>query len=202
MSENQFNPGAADIEEAIMKSSDGSSEQNITAQIVSFSLSQSMDSASYTGTLTLLDGINLLEGFPIRAEESIDLRIKGHDLNTEINLKVQVYKIDEITVSESSGSVLFTINFVSAISYKASTRRVVVGLQRKSMDQVARYVFNKYYSPLNSDRIALDANNRTFAYAAYRKVITAEPERNFILQSTANMTDMVIPNYIPEEAMH
>ena len=48
MSENQFNPGAADIEEAIMKSSDGSSEQNITAQIVSFSLSHSMDSASYT----------------------------------------------------------------------------------------------------------------------------------------------------------
>ena len=202
MSENQFNPGAADIEEAIMKSSDGSSEQNITAQIVSFSLSQSMDSASYTGTLTLLDGINLLEGFPIRAEESIDLRIKGHDLNTEINLKVQVYKVDEITVSESAGSVLFTINFVSAISYKASTRRVVAGLQNKSMDQIARYVFNGYYSPLNSDRIGLDENNRTFAYAAYRKVITAEPERNFILQSTANMTDMVIPNYIPEEAMH
>lgn len=202
MPENQFNPGSADIEEAIMKSSDGSSEQNITAQIVSFSLSQSMDSASYTGTLTLLDSINLLEGFPIRAEESIDLRIVGYDKNTKLNLKVQVYKIDEITVSESAGSILFTINFVSAISYKASTRRVIGAFQRKSMDQIARSIFSKYYSPLNSERIGLDENNRTFAYTAYRKVITEEPDRNFILQTTVNMTDMVIPSHIPEQAMN
>ena len=201
MPDTQFNPGSADVIEAIMTSHDGTKSQNITGQITEFSLSQSMNSASYNGSLTLLDSISLFEGFPIRGEETIELKLQGHDLNTEVKIKTHVYSVDNITVDESSNKLLFTINFVSNLTYKASKRRVIKSFQRKSMDQIARLLFNTYFGPLGEKKYLDPVTNRTLEYAAYVMPITEEDEKNFILQPTANMTNCTIPNYVPVQAM-
>ena len=202
MPDTQFNPGSADIVEAIMTSHDGSNSQNITAQITKFSLSQSMSAMSYSGTLTLLDGISLFEGFPIRGEETITLKLQGHDLNTEVNLKVHAYSIDNITVDEASSKLLFNINFVSNLTYKASTRRIIKAFQRKSIDQIVRMLFNTYYGSLGKKEYLDPVTKRTLEYGAYVMPITEEEDRNFILQPTTNMTNCTIPNYLPTEAMN
>ena len=199
MADNQFNPGSADVTEAIMISHDGK-EQNITAQIVSFSLSQSMDT-SYSGTLTLLDSISLLEGFPIRGEETIQIRIIGHDYGTEVNLKVHVYSIDNIQPSESTSSVLFNMNFVSNISYNASRRRIIKAYTNKSLDTISQFMFHTYFAKLGAKDTLDPQKERKLLFNSYRLPIIEEPERSFIVQPTANMTDCIIPNMIPTEAM-
>ncbi len=201
MPDTQFNPGSADVVEAIMTSHDGGNSQNITGQIVSFSLSQSMNSASYNGSLTLLDSVGLFEGFPVRGEETLELKFKGHDLNTEVNLKVHTYSIDSIAIDESSSKLLFNINFVSNLTYKSSRRRIIKAFKQKSMDQIARELFNTYFGPIGGKRYLDPVTNRTLEYGAYVMPITEEENRNFILQPTTNMTDCTIPNYIPQQAM-
>ncbi len=52
MADTQFNPGTADVVEAIMTSHDGSkSRKHHGNKLCSFSLSQTMSSASYNGSL-------------------------------------------------------------------------------------------------------------------------------------------------------
>lgn len=197
----EFNPSSADISTAIIKNDLGQTK-DIASLIVSFELEQSLDTMAYSGKLKVLDTIGFMETFPLRGEEQINIKITSMDLATEKNLVTQVHSIDSIVPGESAGSLLYTIHFLSKISYEASKRKITKSYTRKSMDQIARIMFDLYFAKLG-DKDYLDKYDRTktLPYAAYRMPIISEPERSFYLQPTANMSDIIIPDFIPTEAM-
>jgi len=201
MSEQDFDPSGCDIEEAILRSYDGSKTADITASIVGFEISQSMDNVSYNGTITLLDTVGLFENFPLRSEETIQLKIVGYDLNTVINLNVNTYKITDMVPSESTNGVLFTLHFVSAVTFNASKRRISKFF-KSSIGGIAKEIFDTYFGRLDRvDYLDIDDKRKTLPFATGRHPIISEPDRNFFIQPTAGMSGLIIPRLTPSESM-
>ena len=202
--QNSFNPSGCDVTQAIIRSHDGSKSVDISAQIIEFEIVQSMDSVSYNGTLLVLDTIGLLEEFPLRAEETMDLKIVGYDLNTEVNIKTHIYRVSDIVPSESNNGSVFTIHFVSNITFEASKRRVTRAYQG-TIGTMAKEVFDVYFSRLDR-AVYLEIDDttdaRTLPFASARYPILAEEDRNLFVQPTASISRVIVPNLTPTEAMY
>jgi hypothetical protein len=201
----EFNPSGADITKAILSSHDGSKTTDISSLIVEFEIFQSMDAPSYNGTITLFDTTGLLEGFPLRAEELIDMTIISYDLGTEVNIKTHVYKVSDILPSESNNGVLFVIHFVSNITFNASKRKIVRSFSGK-MDEIVKEVFNTYYARLgqgqNTDQDPRARSARRLPYETRKYQTIEEPDRFFYIQETAaGRTRPIIPNFTPQQAI-
>lgn len=201
----EFNPSGCDITQAIIRSHDGSKQEDISPAIVEFELMQSMDTVSYNGSITVLDAVGLLEGFPLRSEETLDLRIIAHDFGTEVNLKTHIYKIADMVPSESNNSVLYVIYFVSNITYNASKRRITRAYRGK-IDDIVKEVFDTYFARLgNEQRTDQDPRARSarqLPYDTRKLAMIEEPERNFYIQSTGGQARPIIPYLTPTEAMN
>ena len=198
----EFAPSVCEVLNAVITSHSGGKKEDIANMVTKFEISQSMNAGSYNGSITVQDGIGLLEGFPLRSEETLDLKIKAFDLNTEVNIKTHVFRIDNIQSSESSNQVVYTINFVSNISYNASKRRIVKAYE-SSVSDIAKKVFNTYFASLGGTKyLDPDNGNRTLEFATARHTISEEPDRSFFVQPTENATRCIIPNMIPNEAMN
>lgn len=200
MTATQFNPGSGDVVSAIIKTHDGSRTEEISGLVVGFGITQSMNTMSYVGYIHVLDAAGFMENLPLRSSEKLDLKIRVHDLNEEIQLKTHVYKIDDIAPGEAAGSVMYKIHFVSNVSYQAGKRKIISAFSSKSMDMVARSVFDTYFSKLKEKNYFDDENN-ILEFASYRMPLIDEPEREFIAQPSVNVTDLVIPDYVPVQAM-
>tara|TARA_B110000977_G_scaffold107323_1_gene139754 strand:- start:5302 stop:6684 length:1383 start_codon:yes stop_codon:yes gene_type:complete len=197
----EFAPSTCEVLNAVVTSHSGK-KVDIAQMVTKFEIVQSMNTNSYSGNITVQDTIGILEDFPLRSEEKLDLKLKGYDLNTEVNLKTHVYKIDNIQASESSSTVIYNMNFVSNITYNASKRKIIKAYS-SSVSGIAKMIFDSYFAKLGETDY-LDANDRsrTLEYATARHIITEEQDRSFFVQPTENMTRCVIPNMIPTEAMH
>lgn len=195
----EFNPSGSDVTRAVITSDDGSLSTDISNIITEYEIIQSLEAVSYLGTLTVFDTIGLLER--LRAEETLELTINSYDLPTEVTLKGQVYKVSDIVPSESNNGVLFVMHFVSQVTFKASTRRIIKSY-RKGPHSIAEDIFDEYFSELDSPDY-LDPNDRsqTLPYASRRFPLKQESTRNFIVQPTGNFSKIVIPDMLPTEAM-
>jgi hypothetical protein len=198
----EFAPSVCEVLNAVITSHSGDKKEDIANMVTKFEISQSMDAGSYNGSITIQDTVGFLEGFPLRSEEMLELKIKAFDLNTEVNLKTHVFRIDNIQASESSSQVVYNINFVSNISYNASKRRITKAYD-SSVSDIAKKVFNTYFASLGSTNyLDPDNGNRVNEFATARHTISEEPERSFFVQPTMNITRCVIPNMIPTETMN
>lgn len=197
----EFNPGTCDISSALLVSYAGKS-LDMAAQIVKFDLDQSMSTVAYRGSLTVLDTIGLMENFPLRAEETMYIKILSSDLGTEKDLKVQVFRIDNIVPTESAGGLMYTMHFVSYVTWEASKRKIITSFQKKSVNQIVKSIFENYFSGIDAGDY-LDERDKTKVneLATARYELIAEPDRNLYIQPTANMTNCLIPDYIPSKAM-
>lgn len=197
----EFAPSVCEVLNAVITSHSGGKKEDIAQMVTKFEINQSMNTGSYSGSITVQDTIGILELFPLRSEETLDLKLKGYDLNTEVNLKTHVYRIDNIQASESTGTVIYNINFVSNITYNASKRKIIKAY-KSSISDIAKNIFNTYFASLGTtDYLDPNDRSRTLEYATARHVISEEPDRSFFVQPTTNMTQCVIPNMIPTEAM-
>ena len=92
-----FNPSSVEIIKAEIISYDNNTRRDIsTNYIYSFDITQSMDAVAYSGSISVLDTSNLLEGMPIRGEESLNFWIVGKDKETEIKIAAIIHKVDGI----------------------------------------------------------------------------------------------------------
>lgn len=201
----EFNPSGCDITQAILRSHDGSKEVDISPSIVEFEIVQSMDTVSYNGTITVLDTVGLLEGFPLRAEETLQLTIIGYDLGTEINLNTHIYKVSDILPSESNNGVLFVIHFVSVVTYNASKRRITRAY-KGGMNEIVKEIFDVYFtrlgSPQTTDQDPRARSARQLPYQTKKYPFIDEPERNIYIQATSGQARPTIPYFTPTEAMN
>ena len=84
----EFNPSRCEIIKAIITSHDDSQRLDVSGNFIGkFKLSQSMTSVAYKGSAFCLDTQGILESFPLRGEEKLELHIKAFDLGTTIKLK-------------------------------------------------------------------------------------------------------------------
>lgn len=196
-----LNPAGADITQAIIKSYNGSKQEDLAGRITKWEITQSMDSVSYNGVLTVFDTTGLLENFPLRAEESLDLEIVGFDLDTQLELKCRIYKIDNIIPSESNNGTYFKVHFVSDTTFKASIRKIIRSYQ-SSMSGIAKEVFDTYFTRIgNADYLDPDQRSRTLSYATARHTLLDNDKRNVFIQPAGNIGKIVIPRMTPSEAM-
>ena len=200
-----FNPSGADITEAILRSYSGSKSVDISGLIVEFEFIQSMEAQNWIGSLTIQDSTGLLENFPLRAEEYIDLTVVSYDLGTEVKLKTRVYKISDAIPTESNNGVLFVMHIVSDITFQASTRRITKAYEGK-MDEIVKEVFDTYFSRLgNGRRTDADLRSRSrteMPYETQKYSIISDSDRFFYIQeNTAGKSQVIIPYLAPAQAM-
>lgn len=137
------NPSAYEISKCIITSYDGSSSRDITSNFVGgFEISQSMFATSYSGVLTILDGAGVLDGLPIRGEETLELDITTFDQGEyTVKLVAHVWKISNIVPSTSSDSITYDLHFMSRASFFAATNTNITEGFRTSISFCAQKVF-------------------------------------------------------------
>ena len=144
--EETFNPGYCTIEQASLVTPDGESI-SIVGLIGRFDLQQSISSSTLTGSIDVLDGIGILTSLPIRAEETLLLTLKSHDLQTEVDLELQVIEIRNVAIQKESGDQYsYTLQFISKTSWLAMIENIVTSFKNKPASYCANQIFKKYFS--------------------------------------------------------
>lgn len=199
----EFSPSEAEVTRAILTSYDDSKTADITGNfITSFEINQSMNDVAWTGSMNIADASNILEGFPLRAEEKLELWIKGYDLDTEYKLRCRVHKVGNISPSSNSNMVTYTLHFISETSFNASLKKVLAPYIGP-ISTLARTIFQDKFAPLGpADYLDPEDRSRTLPLAAERRSIqTDEFERSLIVQPTVGITKVIIPDLSPTETM-
>tara|TARA_R110000796_G_scaffold3920_3_gene15013 strand:+ start:860 stop:2314 length:1455 start_codon:yes stop_codon:yes gene_type:complete len=204
-----FNPSEVQILKAELLSYDGITRRDIsTNYIYGFEIAQSMDTVAYAGKLNIIDTSNLLEGMPIRGEETLNLVLRGTDLNTVVRIAGIIHKVDDISPAGNSGGLTYAIHFVSKESFKASTKNVMTSFQDMP-SQMAYEIFKEYFVEDLGEASYKDQDNDkiNLPYQTVRYPITkngdvkSDPDRHFVLQPANNTTRVIIPDLKPTEAM-
>lgn len=191
-----YNPSQARVTKALVTSF-SDRKIDITATIGAFEIAQSLDQVGYRGYLVVLDSIGLLENFALRGEEKLDLEIVGTDFNTKIELKAQIYKINDVAITQPNDRLSYKIHFVSRVNYEASKKKVILPFQDETAGYVAEQIFRKYFSELSESN---DLEILPYGVKAFS--MNEDSKRKFYIQSTEGELKGVIPNFTPTEAMY
>jgi|TARA_R110000744_G_scaffold23233_6_gene58990 hypothetical protein len=208
MAEN-FNPSGVEIEKAELISYDGKTRTDIGSgnYIYGWSISQSMNAVAYSGTIDILDTSGILEGMPIRGEESLNLWLVGLDMQTQVKISARIHKVSDIKPKSNSGGATYTLHFISKQTFKASTKSITRSyLNRPS--EMAREIFDDNFASLDAgtkfdselSKIPLPYN--ATSYNIIKEGDTRnEPLRSFVVQPTDNKAQIIVPDLSPTEAM-
>lgn len=204
-----FNPGTVEVTRAELISYDGNTRRDISSNyIYGFEIEQSMDTVAYSGSINVLDTSNVLEGMPIRGEETLNLTLLGMDLNTEVYIAARVHRVSDIMPRPSTNGVTYTIHFVSKNSFKSSTKNVLEAFN-STPSTMAEKIFKKGYSDLRLpdfgdpllEKTSLPYESKVFDLIKDGKS-SDDPDRSFFVQPTKNPSQVVIPDLSPSEAMY
>lgn len=206
-----FNPTAVEILKAEIISFDKKTRRDIsTNYIYGFEITQSMDSVSYSGSIDVLDTSGVLEGMPIRGEESLNFWIKGMDLGTEVKIAAIIHKVSNISLMPSSGGLTYKLHFVSKHTFDCSTKKVTTAFL-DTPSEIAVKLFKENYAKLK-ESTSKDPDN-TAKQLPYQAVMypiinsgdlrdtSNEPDRNFVVMPAVNQTKLIIPDLAASEAM-
>jgi hypothetical protein len=199
------NPSAYEISKCIITSYDGSSSRDITSNFVGgFEISQSMFSTSYSGVLSILDGAGVLDGLPIRGEETLELDITTFDQGEyTVKLIAHVWKISNIVPSTGSDAMTYNLHFMSRASFFAATNTNITEGFKTSISFCAQKVFDKYFGKLSSDKdYFIEGTNRIRPYQTARISLEQDEGRSFVVQPTVGITTILMPDISGQEAMY
>lgn len=183
-------PSYARVRKAQLTSASGVS-YNLIDHITEFYISQSIDSVSLKGSLKILDSIGLLEDFPLRGEETLDLELEGLDTGVIKRIKAHVYSIGNIVVTDNNDAVGYDMNFVSDISYGAGKRRIIEPYET-IISEIVKSIFSKYFFQVPSP-------TRIQQYGVEYFQLTRD--KGLYIQPTEGIFRCIIPRYVPTEAM-
>jgi hypothetical protein len=197
-----FNPSVCEIQKAEIISYNNTAKRDITSSFISrFEITQSMDAVAYSGWLFVVDTIGILDGLPIRGEETLELWLKGMDLGTEVRISARIHKVSDITPTQSSNGVTYKLHFVSKTTFDSTTKRITEA-HTDTVSVMARKMFNAYYAKLGTGNFKKESDDSKFLpFGSSRYPIIEEPKRQFIIQPTYPSTNLIIPRLTPSEAM-
>lgn len=177
----------------------GGKKFDVQNAITKIDFTQGLDSLSYQATIEILDNTGLLENLPIRGEENLDLHIKTSDIKTEIKLKLFVYAVSDIKVSNDATGVMYNLKAVSRTSHNAGTKTVTEAFNLKS-EKIVKKIFQDHFAKIQPPA-------ETLEYDTQRHPIlegdSAEgSSKNLWIQpSTSGKLECIIPKYLPGKAM-
>lgn len=194
-----YNPSRASITKAQLFSyfaDDNNDEngENIIPFITGVSFVQSMGASGFRGSIEITNYTGLVNR--VRGEEKLILHLKGFDYDTEVKLKLQIYKITGVQPTKNLDGASFIMQFVSNFTYEASKLSVTEPFEDKKASYIAKKIFRKYYRDFTEDTSTLDEqlpfNTSRHKVAAFKKAYFQDTEGQF---------RVVIPNYTPGETM-
>jgi hypothetical protein len=197
MSIDAYNVIKARVTYAEFVNFDGSKRQIFTDLVTALTITQSIENVSLRGSVRLLDAVGLLSSFPLRGEERILLRVDpGNELG-EREIEGQVYRIDNVNVSDANDGVSYVVHFVSLTSFLASRRKIIRSFPQDSASFVAQKIFEEFFTSFTG---RIETISSALEFAVQKRPI--ERDRFFYVQPTVGLHDWIIPNYTPFEAMY
>jgi hypothetical protein len=195
--ESFVNPTYYKIKSALIKSQYANIEGiDITALITKIVLNSSIDSATMSGVIRIIDSVGLLENTPLRGEEQIKLELLDSKIINEnggIDMEIEnpytfigfIYKIDNVATKEVNDALVYDMHFISYQSFMASTYELIRPFRDKSVSEIVKILFDEYY--LNEDFISnLDEVHR----------------KEIIIEETDGMIKCIIPRMRTDAAMN
>lgn len=194
-----FNPSNCQIVQANIRTYSKTKAIDIAPMIGRIAFSQSIASPAWSGSATIVDGVGLLESFPLRGEEELDITLTSLDLNYTVELKTQIYKIDNVATTEINDGVSFNVYFVSKTSYNAGLRSITKSFRDKKASTIASQIFNDYYSEYNPLPV-----NESLPFDAKKYNLSGlhNKGRHLIVQPTNGALRTIIPSYGGGQAMN
>lgn len=195
----EFNPSNCQILEATIRSHGKPKGTNINGMIGKINFNQSIAMTAWMGSITVYDTTGFLENYPLRGEEELILRLNSLDLNHEIDLNTQIYKIDNVYTTENNDGVSYVLHFMSKGSYAAGTRRVIRSFKDRPASEIVSSLFKEFianYSP--QKRVD---ENLPFSTKKYNLLGDDNRGRKLYIQPTNGYLRAIIPNYVTSKAM-
>ena len=206
-----FNPSRCEILSAEIvpfgKNVGDKNNPNISAMIAGFDISQSVMNTAITGNLEVYDGIGILENTPLRGEEMLILTIKAFDLQKEINLVCQIYKIDDININDNQLGLSYTIHWVTKTSYEASKKSIITSYNNKTASVIVKDLFKKHYHGGNNllkvtTTPATGGPKYPQNTEAYNISRSIDPNgRKLYIETTTDALQLTIPDLSPAQAI-
>ena len=194
-----FNPAGYEISRAFITTMNGTTV-DMKELIIGLEISQSINS-NYSGYMTILENLNLLEGTPLRGEEKLDLEIEMFDTGQKVELKLQVYSISKIMPNKMNTGTTYTVSFISRTSYDGGNRRVKSSHKNKSVRQIVQEIFEDYVSDLDkADYLDEQDRTRVLTFGTARHKILNDKDRNLYIQPTEGLIDVIMPSIMPDDA--
>ena len=193
-----FNPSNCEIIKAVIITHAKDKSSDINAIIGKINFSQSIASSSWSGSAVIYDTTGFLESFPLRGEEQLNLKLKSNDLNYEVNLKTQIYKIDNVSTMPNNGGVVYTIHFVSKASYESGKRSITKSYKDLTASTIAKEIFKEYYTKYSPSN-----DKESLPYDTIKYNISGDNNkgRRLYVQPTNGYLRVVVPSYVTSKAM-
>ena len=192
-----FSTSNYEITEAKLVNYSGSKELDIIGIITDISFEQSIDKPAWTGLISVIDNLGVLESFPLRGEERLDLSITSYDTNTTVNLKTQVVRIGNVGTNQTNDGVVYTISIISRLSYEANKTIVTKSFRDQKASTIAKKLFNEYYGKTTPNGLLTNSNN------VERFSLTDKKDKgiSFYAHPTKGLLRAVIPGYSPWKSL-
>jgi hypothetical protein len=201
----EFNPSYAVIKEAIVESLDGNARQDLAPIVTDLELMQSINRSNWVGSITVLDATGSLEnqGFKIRGEEELTLVIETFDLKMPepLELRCQIISVTNVQPMENLTGLMFTLNFISRISYTSGLRRVRDSFRDLKSSEIAERIFRNYFGRLSDTTNAASVRRENIPFDGKKFQIRDSNNRHFYLQPSEGLMRAVIPSLMPSDAM-
>lgn len=182
---------------------------SISGLISGISISQSIESSAYHGTITVVDTVGIIENRnnPFRGEERMQLVLRGMDTNVTKKLDTFIHKIDNVSVMDNNDGARYTLHFVSFISYKSSLRKIITSFDQPVSDTV-KDIFNEYFETISRESRPSDVgaspsesvlSGDDMLNAKFYKI---NQDVGLLIENTEGDFRCIIPNYNPSQAMY
>ena len=194
-----FNPAGYEISRALITTMNGTTV-DMKEFIIGLEISQSINS-NYSGSMSVLENLNYLEGTPLRGEEKLDLEIELFDTGQKVELKLQVFSISRVSPNRMNTGTTYTLSFISRTSYDGGNRRVKSSYKNKSVKQIVQEVFEDYVSDLGkADYLDEQDKTRVLTFGTARHKILNDRDRSLYIQPTEGLIDIIMPSIMPDDA--
>lgn len=164
-------PGHYSVSSLLIESYDGSRSNEIKNIFHSLEFIEAMDEGAIHGSIKIADTINLLDDFPLRAEERVTLTMTDA-IDQEIMIEFEVYSIDNIILSDNGDGMIYDLAIVSAPRAKSEATRINWSYRGRISDMV-KDIFDEFY----------------------------DTDKEIEIEETSGEYRLVIPNLNPEGAI-
>lgn len=148
-----LNPGYYILKSLVIESIVGVPSDELEVQrldisnlVPSLFVTTGIDQTSLMGSFKVIDGVRVLEEFPLRGEERATIVLMDSLQNEQV-YDVFCYKIDDVSVSDENGVLSYRVHFISTQTFRANRFSVTKSFRERIISDIVAELFNEYFEP-------------------------------------------------------